>query len=69
MELPNTGKIINIFCRRLYKNYLQNEEMKVKLSKGHLVLETFIPGDNKYFNKQVLYVNADTKILKNGSVR
>ncbi|WP_234781212.1 hypothetical protein [Clostridioides difficile] len=35
--------------------------MKVKLSKGHLVLETFIPGDNKYFNKQVLYVNADTK--------
>ncbi|EQE89391.1 putative lipo domain protein [Clostridioides difficile CD104] len=26
-----------------------------------MVLETFIPGDNKYFNKQVLYVNADTK--------
>ncbi|HBE9437877.1 lipoprotein [Clostridioides difficile] len=62
VELPNTGKNNQyLFIGDFIKNYLQNEEMKVKLSKGHLVLETFIPGDNKYFNKQVLYVNADTK--------
>lgn len=26
-----------------------------------MILETTIPGNNKYFNKQILYVNKDTK--------
>ena len=26
-----------------------------------MILETTIPGDNEYFNKQILYVNKETK--------
>ena len=40
---------------------LQNEEVNIKLSNNSLILETTIPGNNKYFNKQILYVNKDTK--------
>ncbi|RDY26108.1 hypothetical protein CHL78_014995 [Romboutsia weinsteinii] len=62
IELTNIGKNDQyMFIGDFIKNYLQNEEMTMELSKGMLVLETFIPGDNKYFNKQVLYVNTKTK--------
>ena len=49
------------FIGDFIKNYLQNEEVNIKLSNNSLILETTIPGNNKYFNKQILYVNKDTK--------
>lgn len=62
VELPNIGKNNQyLFIGDFIKNYLQNEEISIKLLKGNLVLETHIPGDNTYFNKQVLYVNTKTK--------
>lgn len=62
VELPNAGKNEQyLFIGDFIKNYLQNEEVDIKLSKGRLALETRIPGEDKYFNKQVLYVDAKTK--------
>lgn len=62
VELPNTGRNDQyMFIGDFIKNYLQNEEMKMQLAKGNLILQTWIPGDNEYFNKQVLYLNTETK--------
>lgn len=63
IELPNIGKNNQyMFIGDFVKNYLQNEEVEIKLSKENLSLETYIPGDNQYFNKQVLYVNLETRL-------
>ena len=62
VELPNVGRNDQyMFIGDFIKNYLQNEEIETKLAKGNLILETYIPGEDEYFNKQVLYVNAETK--------
>jgi outer membrane lipoprotein-sorting protein len=62
VELPNVGRNDQyMFVGDFIKNYVQNEEIETKLAKGNLILETYIPGENEYFNKQVLYVNAETK--------
>ncbi|MGL5348825.1 MAG: germination lipoprotein GerS [Peptostreptococcaceae bacterium] len=62
LELPNVGKNEQyMFIGDFIKNYLQNEEVSIKITNNSLVLETQIPGDNEYFSKQVLYVNVDTK--------
>lgn len=62
IELPNTEDNRQYaFIGDFIKNYLQNEEVNIKLSNNSLILETTIPGDNEYFNKQILYVNKDTK--------
>ena len=61
-ELPNMEDNRQyVFIGDFIKNYLQNEEVNIKLSNNSLILETTIPGNNKYFNKQILYVNKDTK--------
>ncbi|WP_042277988.1 germination lipoprotein GerS [[Clostridium] dakarense] len=63
VELPNVGKNDQyMFIGDFIKNYLQSEEVMINLSKGNLCLETSIPGDNQYFNKQVLYINSKTKV-------
>lgn len=63
IELPNTGKNDQyMFIGDFIKNYLQNEEVTIKLSKDSLYLETLIPGDNQYFSKQALYINSKTKL-------
>lgn len=63
VELPNAGTNDQyMFIGDFIKNYLQNEEVIIKLSKGSLYLETLIPGDNQYFSKQVLYINSKTKL-------
>ncbi|MBO3444034.1 hypothetical protein JWF52_05840 [Clostridium sp. CCUG 7971] len=63
VELPNAGTNDQyMFIGDFIKNYLQNEEVTIKLSKGSLNLETLIPGDNQYFSKQVLYINSKTKL-------
>lgn len=62
IELPNMEDNRQYaFIGDFIKNYLQNEEVNIKLSNNSLILETTIPGNNKYFNKQILYVNKDTK--------
>ena len=62
VELPNEGKNEQyLFIGDFIKNYLQNEEVGINFTKGKLVLETYIPGNDEYFNKQVLYVNTKTK--------
>ncbi|CEH32694.1 germination lipoprotein GerS [Romboutsia lituseburensis] len=62
IQLPNVGKNNQyMFIGDFIKNSLQNEEIDIRLSKGHLVLETYIPGEDEYFNKQVLYVNTENK--------
>ena len=43
------------------KNYMQNESAKLETTDNELKIEIEIPGDNKYFNKQILYVNNNTK--------
>ena len=63
VELPNKGKNNQyMFIGDFIKNSLQNEEINIKLSKEKLILETYIPGEDEYFNKQVLYVSTETKI-------
>lgn len=62
IELDNTEDNKQYtFIGDFIKNYLQNEEVDIKLSGDNLILETAIPGDNEYFNKQILYVNKETK--------
>ena len=62
VELPNVGRNDQyMFIGDFIKNYLQNEEIEIQLAKGNLILETYIPGEDEYFNKQVLYVNTETK--------
>ena len=62
IELPNVEDNKQyIFIGDFIKNYLQNEDINIKLSNDSLILETTIPGDNKYFYKQILYINKDTK--------
>ena len=62
IELDNTEDNKQYtFIGDFIKNYLQNEEVDIKLSGDNLILETTIPGDNEYFNKQILYVNKETK--------
>lgn len=62
IELPNVGENDqNMFIGDFIKNYLQSEGVDIKLSDGSLVLETYIPGEDEYFNKQILYINIKTK--------
>ena len=50
IELPNVDDNKQyIFIGDFIKNYLQNEDIDIKLSNDSLMLETTIPGDNKYF--------------------
>lgn len=77
IELPNIGDNDQyMFIGEFIKNYLQSESVDIKILKDYLVLELSIPGENEYFNKQILYVKADTKypdkmeiIDKEGNVR
>ncbi len=62
IELPNTDDNKQYaFIGDFIKNYLQNEEINIKLSSNSLILETIIPGENEYFAKQILYINKETK--------
>lgn len=50
-----------MFIGDFIKTCLQNKNVDISLSYDKLILEMYIQGDNEYFNKQVLYVNSDTK--------
>lgn len=62
IELPNVqNNGMYLFIGDFIKNYLQNESVELSYSQNQLKIEIDIPGENKYFNKQVLYVNNKTK--------
>lgn len=62
IELPNSGNNEQyLFVGDFMKNYFQNEEMIMEFSDSDLVLKTNIPGDNRNFNKQTLYINKESK--------
>ena len=80
IEFPNKNENIQyLFIGDFIKNYLQSESNKdlvMNMSNEYLELESKIQGDDKYFNKQKLYINLKDKnpdkmeiIDKEGNVR
>ena len=62
IELPNVNNDSHyLFIGDFIKNYMQNESLALEITEDELKIEVEIPGNNKYFNKQVLYVNNKTK--------
>ena len=62
IELPNVNNDSHyLFIGDFIKNYMQNESVALQITEDELKIEVEIPGNNKYFNKQVLYVNNKTK--------
>ena len=62
IELPNINDDADYwFIGDFIKNYMQNESANLEATDNELKIEIEIPGDNKYFNKQILYVNNNTK--------
>ena len=62
IELPNINNDSHyLFIGDFIKNYMQNESIILEVTEGELKIETEITGDNKYFNKQILYVDNKTK--------
>lgn len=51
-----------LFVGDFIKNYMENKSAVLDLKDDELKIEIEIPGDNKYFNKQILYVDNKTKI-------
>lgn len=50
-----------LFIGDFINNYRNDENTKLELTENELKIEVKIPGNNKYFNKQILYVNNNTK--------
>lgn len=48
----------HLFIGDFIKNYMQGEDIKIDLKNGSLKLTTSIPGNTKYFYKQILYINS-----------
>lgn len=62
IELPNVNNDSHyLFIGDFIKNYMQNESVALQITEDELKIEVEIPRNNKYFNKQVLYVNNKTK--------
>lgn len=62
IELPNINDDSHyLFIGDFIKNYMNNESAVLEVTENELKIEVKIPGDNKYFNKQILYVNNKTK--------
>lgn len=62
VELPNINNDSHyLFIGDFIKNYMQNESIILEVTKSELKIQTEIPGDNKYFKKQILYVDNKTK--------
>lgn len=62
IELPNINNDSHyLFIGDFIKNYMQNESIILEVTESELKIQTEIPGDNKYFKKQILYVDNKTK--------
>lgn len=58
--LPNVGKDSqHLFIGDFIDSYLQGEDLEIGMKNGYLTLEISIPGNTKYFNKQILYIDAE----------
>ena len=63
VELQNINNNSHyLFIGDFIKNCMKNESVSLEVTENELKIEVEIPGDNKYFNKQILYVNNKTKI-------
>ncbi|AUN12970.1 germination lipoprotein GerS [Paraclostridium sordellii] len=59
--IPNVGKDSqHLFIGDFIENYLQGEELKIDMKDGYLILMVSIPGNTKYFSKQILYIDSKT---------
>ena len=62
LELPNIKNDGHyLFIGDFINNYMNNKESVLEHTESELKIEIDIPGDNKYFNKQILYINNQTK--------
>ena len=62
VELENTNDDMRyLFIGEFISNYKKDKNPKLQLTESQLKIEVEIPGDNKYFNKQILYVNNKNK--------
>ncbi|MGL5716573.1 MAG: germination lipoprotein GerS [Paraclostridium sp.] len=60
ITIPNSGKDSqHLFIGDFVKNYMQGEDVEIELDNGDLKLTTSIPGNTKYFSKQILYVDTN----------
>lgn len=58
VELPNINNESNYL---FIGDFMKNEEVVLEATESELKIEIGIHGDNKYFNKQILYINNKTK--------
>ncbi|GAA0700632.1 germination lipoprotein GerS [Paraclostridium ghonii] len=57
--LPNVGKDSqHLFIGDFVENYLQGEDVEIDMKGRYLKLTVCIPGNTKYFNKQILYIDS-----------
>ncbi|MEF9992141.1 MAG: germination lipoprotein GerS [Paraclostridium sp.] len=59
LVIPNVGEDSqHLFIGDFIKNYLQGEDVEIEMKDGYLILTVSIPGNTKYFSKQILYVDS-----------
>lgn len=51
-----------LFVGDFSSNFLNKDNANFKVSDDKLILECIIPGDDEYFNKQILYVDIENKV-------
>ncbi len=57
--LPNVGKDgQHLFIGDFLENYLQGENLEVGMKGNYLTLTVSIPGNARYFSKQILYIDS-----------
>lgn len=62
IELPNVGENKQyLFIGDFIQNYSQDKTIGIDFDEKYMVLDVDIKGDSKYFNRQKLYVNKNTK--------
>jgi outer membrane lipoprotein-sorting protein len=63
VELTNkANKGEYLFVGDFISNYFQNEQVEIELSNEDIAVTADISGNSKYFKKQVLYINRETRI-------
>ena len=57
--LPNIGNDSqHLFVGDFIENYKKSEDVDIQMKDGYLILTVLIPGDTRYFNKQILYIDS-----------
>lgn len=59
LVLPNVGKDSqHLFIGDFIENYLQRDSLEIGMKGGYLTLAIPIPGNAKYFSKEILYIDS-----------